>query len=201
MRMGDPFQDVIQEPMQLFAEWLRSAEQSEPNDPNAAALATASSKGAPSVRMVLIKGSDERGLRFFTSRESQKGIELLANPVAALCFHWKSLRRQVRFEGGVSELERDEVEAYFHSRSRASQIAAAVSDQSRMLTSRQELEDRTRAFAEELGEKKVPLPDFWVGYVLVPRAIEFWLDGPDRLHDRLQFTKGGSGWRSRRLYP
>ena len=151
--------------------------------------------------MVLIKGADERGLRFFTNEESQKGRQLRKNPLAALCLHWKSLRRQVRFEGHVSELGRDEVETYFHSRSRGSQIAAAVSAQSQTLGSRQELEDATRAYAEKLGQEAVPLPQHWVGYLIVPGLIEFWLDGPDRLHDRMQFRREGQAWTPRRLYP
>ena len=187
--------------MATFQEWLSLAGKSEPNDPNAAALATATSAGVPSLRMVLMKGADERGLRFFTNNDSQKGHQLQENPFAALCFHWKTMRKQVRFEGEVHALGRDEVETYFHSRSRASQIAAAVSAQSSPLPSRKDLESSVRTRTESLKDKPVPLPDFWVGYVLEPRVIEFWSDGPDRLHDRMQFTRTPEGWTSQRLYP
>ena len=199
--MLDPFEGMPHDPIEVFHQWLALAEKSEPNDPNAAALATATLSGVPNVRMVLIKGAEDRGLRLFSNEESQKGRELQENPVAALCFHWKSLRRQVRFQGEVSTLAREEVKTYFHSRSRASQIAAAISAQSQVLASRQELDEATRAFASSRGQNAVPLPDKWVGYLLVPHLIEFWMDGSDRLHDRLQFTRSGETWNSRRLYP
>ncbi len=199
--MYDAFEGMPQDPVKAFHQWLGLAEQSEPNDSNAAALATATRSGAPSVRMVLIKGAEDRGLRFFTNDESQKGSELHENPFAALCFHWKSLRRQVRFEGAVTVLDRNETEVYFHSRSRASQIAAAVSAQSRLLGARSALEEATQAYAASLGEAAVPLPEHWAGYLLVPHLIEFWMDGPDRLHDRLQFSRSGDTWSVRRLYP
>ena len=187
--------------MQVFQEWLKQAEASELNDPTAAAFATASASGVPSVRMVLTKGADRRGVRFFTNAESRKGTDLQQNPQAAMCFHWKSLRRQVRFEGSVEELERTEVETYFHSRSRASQIAAAISAQSRPLASREALGAAVRAMTASLGSAVVPLPDFWTGYLLVPRAIEFWMDGEDRLHDRMRFTREAQLWSGQRLYP
>ena len=199
--MHDAFEGLSQDPMEGFGQWLSMAAASEPNDPNAAALATATKAGLPSVRMVLIKGADERGLRFYTNSESQKGCELQANPEAALCFHWKSLRKQVRFVGHITVLERSDVEAYFHSRSRASQIAAAVSAQSRSLSSRRELEQQVRDYAASLGPGIVPLPEFWIGYLLEPRQVEFWSDGSDRLHDRLQFNRTGHGWSGQRLYP
>ena len=151
--------------------------------------------------MVLVKGTDSRGLRFFTNRESQKGCELQGNPVAALCFHWKSLRKQVRFEGAISELGQDEVVAYFHSRSRASQIAAAVSAQSRALASREDLDEQARAYATTIGESAIPLPEFWTGFLLVPHTVEFWADGADRLHDRVQYSSVDGTWTSHRLYP
>ncbi len=187
--------------MQGFGQWLALAEQSEPNDPNAAALATATLSGAPSVRMVLIKGANDRGLRFFTNAESQKGRELEANSQAALCFHWKSLRKQVRFEGRVTPLDRSEVETYFHSRSRRSQVAAAVSKQSHPLASHEELFAEANAYAASLGEDPVPLPEHWTGYLLHPHIAEFWQDGPGRLHDRLQFHRLDGDWSSIRLYP
>jgi pyridoxamine 5'-phosphate oxidase len=188
------------DPIARFHEWLRQAEDTEPNDPNGAALATSTANGEPSVRMVLVKRVDERGFCFFTNAESEKGVELAENPRAALCFHWKSLRRQVRVAGTVTGLESSEVEAYFHSRSRKSQIGAAVSAQSRPLRSREELVDKVKHFAEQhLGE--IPRPLHWQGYCVFAERIEFWMDGADRLHDRLLFTRAGDGWSRTRLYP
>ena len=187
--------------MDIFREWLALAEASEPNDPNAAALATATPDGMPSVRMVLVKGADNRGLRFFSNYCSQKGGELLANPRAALCLHWKSLRRQVRFAGDVVELSQEETAEYFHSRSRRSQIAAAVSVQSHPLASREALDQAVQSYTEQLGDAEVPLPEDWHGFLLVPTCAEFWSDGKDRLHDRVRFTKEGDGWQHQRLYP
>jgi pyridoxamine 5'-phosphate oxidase len=187
-------------PLELFHDWLRQAEGSEPNDPNAAALATARADGQPSVRMVLMKRADERGFCFFTNEESQKGVELHQNPRAAMCFHWKSLRRQVRVAGPVTEMEASNVDEYFHSRSRNSQIGAAVSHQSRPLASREMLEARVKEFAAaHPGE--IPRPGYWKGYCLQPERIEFWLDGSDRLHDRFVYTREGGGWKQVRLYP
>jgi len=189
-----------QDPLELFDRWLGEAEQAEPNDPNAAALATATAGGAPSVRMVLVKRTMPDRFCFFTNAESRKGRELRENPRAALCFHWKSLRRQVRVEGAVHELEAGIVDAYFHSRSRASQIGAAVSEQSRTLKSRQELEERVRRFAETTpGE--VPRPAFWRGFRVEPERIEFWISGEARLHDRFLFVGEGNRWEQIRLFP
>jgi pyridoxamine 5'-phosphate oxidase len=201
MRPFDSTDSTNDDPMQVFQEWLKDAAASEPNDPTAAAFATATSSGTPSVRMVLTKGADERGVRLFTNSDSQKGRELRENPQAALCFHWKSLRRQVRFAGSVETLGRVETEAYFHSRSRVSQIAASVSAQSRPLASRADLDAAVGAMAAQLGSAIVPLPEFWSGFLLVPRAIEFWSDGEDRLHDRMRFTREAQIWISQRLYP
>jgi pyridoxamine 5'-phosphate oxidase len=187
-------------PLELFDSYLQQALQTEPNDANAAALATATSNGAPSVRMVLAKQIREQRFCFFTNAESRKGLELAENPRAALCFHWKSLRRQVRVEGTVSELDEQDVDTYFHSRARASQIGAAVSDQSRILSSREELEERVRKFAEE-HRGEIPRPSYWRGYCLHPRRIEFWLNGPDRLHDRFLFIRAEDSWQKARLYP
>ncbi len=188
------------DPLALFHEWLREAEATEPNDPNAAALATSTAAGRPGVRMVLVKRVDIRGFSFFTNAESRKGRELAENPVAALCFHWKSLRRQIRVEGSVTQLKDTEVNEYFHSRSRRSQIGAAVSQQSQPLASREELVEKVRQFAgQHLGE--VPRPPFWRGYCLAPEQIEFWIEGPDRLHDRFLFTRTGTIWKTTRLYP
>lgn len=188
------------DPIELFGQWLAEAQASELNDPNAAALATATPDGVPSVRMVLVKRADERGFCFFTNAESRKGVELRANPRAALCFHWKTLRRQVRVQGRVAEMEAPDVDAYFHSRSRDSQTGAAVSDQSRPLESRALLEERFRSFAaEHPGE--VPRPAYWRGYRIEADRIEFWLNGEHRLHDRFLFTREAAGWSKTRLYP
>jgi pyridoxamine 5'-phosphate oxidase len=188
------------DPIALFAEWLKEAERSETNDANAAALATSTADGRSSVRMVLVKRVDERGFCFFTNAESKKGKQLQANPWAALCLHWKTLRRQVRVEGPVSEMESADVDAYFHSRSRDSQIGAAVSQQSRPLSSREELEARVRHFAHE-HPGEVPRPADWTGFCLCPEQIEFWLDGENRLHNRFLFNRGPDGWKTVRLYP
>ncbi len=192
VRLGDP--------LQLFARWLDEAQGSEPNDANAAALATSTLEGEPSVRMVLVKRVDECGFCFFTNTESMKGKQLQANPRAALCFHWKTLRRQVRVAGLIEEMEAADVDAYFHSRSRNSQIGAAVSAQSRPLGSREELEEKFRRFSQgHPGE--VPRPPHWSGFCLHAERIEFWMDGADRLHDRFLFTRESGQWKTTRLYP
>lgn len=189
-----------EDPIELFRSWLKEAEASEPNDPNAVALATSTADGAPSVRMVLAKSVGGNPFCFFTNAESRKGMELRSNPKSALCFHWKSLRRQVRVEGGVSALDASDVDRYFHSRSRASQIGAAVSQQSRVLASREELEQGVKEFGEQhAGE--IPRPEFWCGFSLNAERIEFWMDGRDRLHDRFVFTRDGLGWKRVRLWP
>jgi pyridoxamine 5'-phosphate oxidase len=188
------------DPLAQFDLWLTEATASEPNDPNAAALATASRDGAPSVRMVLPKRVGEERFCIFTNAESQKGHELIENPRAALCFHWKSLRRQVRVEGKITALSAEASDTYFHSRSRGSQIGAAVSDQSRPLASREELEAKAKAFAE-LHPGEIPRPEYWRGFCLHPERIEFWMDGKDRLHDRFVFVRDGVEWRQSRLYP
>ncbi|HEY1984161.1 MAG TPA: pyridoxamine 5'-phosphate oxidase [Terracidiphilus sp.] len=189
-----------EDPLELFVAWLKQAQESEPSDPNAAALATSTPDGRPSVRMVLAKNIGGHPFCFFTNAESRKGIELAVNPQAALCFHWKSLRRQVRVEGIVSELEASDVDHYFHSRSRASQIGAAISNQSRVLPSREELEARVRQFSQQ-NPGVIPRPAFWRGFRLSAERIEFWLDGANRLHDRLLFTRDGARWQKARLYP
>lgn len=198
--MGVIDAETATDPIALFRAWMREAEAGEPNDPNAVALATATKDGAPSVRMVLLKGLDERGFAFYTNSESRKGVELAENPRAAMCFHWKSLRRQVRVEGPVSELPYAESDAYFHSRSRGSQIGALASQQSRLLASRQTLEEQVRA-VEERYSGVIPRPDFWHGYVLWPERIEFWVNGVERLHDRFLFLRTQRRWEKERLFP
>jgi len=192
--------ELAGDPIALFQRWLKDAEAGELNDPSAAALATATRDGMPSVRMVLMKRVDNDGFRFYTNVDSQKGMELAENPRAAMCFHWKSLRRQVRVSGTVTELPAADVDEYFHSRSRLSQLGAAASQQSRVLASRVVLEARvTEVEAKFPGE--IPRPDYWRGYLLRPERIEFWKDGAGRLHDRFLFSRDGDAWRKERLFP
>jgi pyridoxamine 5'-phosphate oxidase len=188
------------DPIVLFGAWMKAAEVSESNDASAVALATATRDGVPSVRMVLMKRADELGFRFYTNAESEKGVELAENPRAAMCFHWKSQRRQVRISGSVSGLSPGEVDEYFQSRSRLSQLAAAASQQSRVLASREALEARVKELDHEFPAK-IPRPEYWKGYLLRPERIEFWKDGAGRMHDRILFLRSGEGWRKERLYP
>jgi pyridoxamine 5'-phosphate oxidase len=188
------------DPIALFETWFELAKASEVNDPNAMSLATATADGRPSVRMVLMKKVDEKGFTFYTNDQSQKGQELIANPHAALCFHWKSMRRQVRVEGAVEPVSAADSDEYFHSRSRKSQIGAIASQQSRSLASRSELEEKAAELAAQYpGE--IPRPEYWRGFLVVPKRIEFWQDGADRLHDRIVFSRDADGWGRTRLYP
>jgi pyridoxamine 5'-phosphate oxidase len=189
------------DPHALFDQWFAEARAAEPNDAEAMALATAAADARPSVRMVLLKAHDARGFAFYTNSMSRKGEELAANPRAALLFHWKSLRRQVRIEGGVAPVDAAEADAYFASRSRDSQLGAWASDQSRPLISREAFESRYAQLAASYEGKDVPRPPHWSGYRVAPERIEFWTDRPHRLHERRLFTRAGTGWVEGLLYP
>lgn len=191
------------DPFSLFADWLKEAEASEINDPNGMALATVDAEGLPDVRMVLLKGFDEQGFVFYSNRESQKGTELAAQPKAALLFHWKSLRRQVRVRGTVTQVSAGEADAYFASRPRDSRIGAWASQQSRPLESRFALEKAVAFHAAKYAIGTVPRPPYWVGYRIAPLSIEFWKDGAFRLHDRVVFRRATpeAEWSRARLYP
>ncbi|MBJ3784759.1 pyridoxamine 5'-phosphate oxidase [Devosia sediminis] len=191
------------DPFALFEEWFALAQESEPNDPHAMALATSDASGLPDVRMVLLNRRDERGFCFFTNFESAKGQQLLANPQAAMVMHWKSLRRQVRMRGPVEQVTAHEADAYFASRAKGSRIASATSKQSRPLQSRQQMMDEVATLTAMVGDSDMARPDHWSGFRLVPTAIEFWKDGEFRLHDRVRFSRESetAPWSSDRLYP
>src|SRR5689334_20438145 len=190
------------EPFKLFAEWLREAEASEPNDPNAVALATVDEDGLPNVRMVLLKGFDDDGFVFYTNFESHKGREILGQKKAAMCFHWKSLRRQVRLRGPVEIVSDAEADAYFKTRARGSRIGAWASKQSRPLESRFALEKAVAEYTARYAIGEIPRPKHWSGFRIVPQTIEFWHDRPFRLHDRVVFSRNAAGgWDKTRLYP
>ncbi len=192
---------VTTDPFRLFQDWLAEAEASEPNDPNAFAVATATPDGRPSVRMVLLKGVDASGFVFYTNGQSRKGGELAANPHVAMLFHWKTLRRQVRVEGAVAPVSEAESDAYFTSRARISRLGAIASDQSRPLPSRSELERRVAEVDERYPSDSIPRPANWFGWRVTPEAMEFWQDMPFRLHDRRVYKPGADGWSSEALYP
>ena len=189
------------EPWALFSAWMAEATSSEINDPTAMALATVDADGLPNVRMVLLKGADEDGFVFYTNVESAKGVELATNPRAALVFHWKSLRRQVRARGTVTRVSDAEADAYFATRPRDSRIGAWASQQSRPLESRFAFEKAIAVYAAKYAVGEVPRPPYWTGFRLRPLSIEFWHDRPFRLHDRVLFTRSGEGWTRTRLYP
>ena len=189
------------DPLALFDKWLAEAGASEPNDPEAMTLATATRDGRPSARIVLLKGHGPDGFVFYTNQQSRKADELAANPNAALLFHWKSLRRQVRIEGSVSRVSDAEGDAYFASRARDSQLGAWASDQSRLLDNRATFEQRFEDMKRRYEGSEVPRPPHWGGYRLNPEAMEFWTDRPHRLHERRLFTRTPDGWTEGLLYP
>ena len=192
----------VRDPFQLFAEWLAEATAEEPNDPNAMALATVDASGVPDVRMVLLKGFDPRGFVFYTNLDSRKGQQLAAAPKAALGFHWKTLRRQVRIRGGVEPVTPAEADEYFATRPRLSRIGAWASTQSAPLESRFALEKAVALYTARFAVGAVPRPPYWSGFRVLPQEIEFWRDGAFRLHERIRFSrKEPDGWSKTWLFP
>lgn len=191
----------LKDPFELFHLWLDEAVGREPDVPNAMSLATATPDGRPSVRMVLLKGVSDGGFVFYTNVESRKGREIVANPFGALCFHWKTLGRQVRAEGALTEVTSAEADAYHATRPRESQIAAWASAQSRTIAGRGELEGKVVEMEKRFAGQPVPRPPYWTGFRLTPVSIEFWNNVATRLHDRLVYERDGAGWRTQRLNP
>ena len=189
------------DPIAQFGIWFHEAVEAEPNNPNAMTLATVSADGSPSTRMVLLKDHDAQGFVFYTNFNSQKGQELLANPNASLCFHWKSLGKQVRIEGPAGRVPDSEADAYYASRPRGSRIGAWASEQSQPVASRDVLEARVADLTAKFGADNIPRPPHWSGFRVVPDRIEFWTDRPDRLHDRQVFVRTADGWSEQRLQP
>ena len=194
---------AAKDPVVLFRTWMAEAEATEPNDPDAMAVATVDAKGLPNVRMILLKAADSHGFVFYTNCESAKGVELAANPQAALLFYWKSLGRQIRIRGPVEPTSEAEADAYFATRHRESRIGACASHQSRPLASRAALEAEVERLSKVFGDGPVQRPSYWRGYRLIPLEIEFWRHAPFRLHDRIAFRRASpkAEWTKTRLYP
>ena len=207
MEMGGPLDDggiaAHSDPFELFQSWMKEAEGAEPSDPNAMALATVGAGGVPNVRMVLLKGADANGFVFYSNAQSIKGVEMAANPQAAINFHWKTLRRAVRAQGSVVQVSDAEADAYFASRPKDSQIGAWASPQSRVMEGRFVFEKAIAEYALKFGFGRVPRPPYWTGWRLTPLRFEFWRDRPFRLHDRLVYVRddGADPWRTERLFP
>ena len=191
----------VDDPISLFDIWYKQAVQKELNDPNAMSLATSTKNGIPSVRIVLLKDYNDNGFVFYTNKNSRKGIEIQFNKYAAMCFHWKSLRKQVRIEGVLREVNASVADEYFLSRSRQSQISALASDQSSVLQDRDIFIKKIDKIKLDYSNVTITRPDYWTGFCLIPNKIEFWLDQPYRAHDRMVFTKINDNWSSNRLYP
>lgn len=194
--------DITENPYELFSRWLDQARELEPNDPNAMCLATADARGRPTNRMVLLNGLDDRGFVFYTNAESRKGGQLAENPYAALCFHWKSMRKQVRIEGPVEVVTEAESDAYYNSRPRGSRIGSWASKQSRVLDRFSDLEDAVREYEKTYeGCEDIPRPAYWKGFRVMPERIEFWINGEFRLHRRYVYEKSGNGWKTYMINP
>ena len=193
----------LDDPIELFKVWMEEAKKSEPNDPNALSLATSNKNNIPSVRMVLLKEFNQNGFVFYTNLNSQKGNELKENPNAAMCFHWKSLLRQIRISGTITQVEDSIADQYYNSRGYDSRIGAWASKQSKELKNREELENSIKEFKQKFDDKNnVPRPNHWSGWNLIPSSIEFWLDGDSRIHERLKYTKDrNSKWIKSLLSP